>query len=71
MIRDLINLADISAVSYDNTTETLFIEVPGGKKIRHSPVSYATYHTIVSSRFPERVYRHLIASHVLPEGVAE
>jgi hypothetical protein len=71
MIRERINSATIRAVSFDQTSSTLMVESKDGTVARHGPVNYAVYHAIASSRFPEKIYRHLIADHGLPAAVAE
>jgi hypothetical protein len=65
MIRDRIRSAGIRAISYDSTGLVLSVEFSTGSTTHYSPVSYDVYHTIISSRFPEKIYRHFIKEHIL------
>jgi hypothetical protein len=71
MIRERITSATIRAISYDHITSAVIVEFAAGYHSRHTPVPYTVYHTIASSRFPEKMYRHLLADRVLPAAVAE
>jgi hypothetical protein len=66
MIRSRLYNPVIKAISYDAETKTLVIEFTRGTTVKHSPVPYAAYLVLVSSRFPERVYRHQVNG-VIPE----
>lgn len=66
MIRERIISSTIRAVSFDQSSSTLVVESKEGTVTRHSPVKYDSYHAIVSSRFPDRIYRHLIVDHIVP-----
>jgi hypothetical protein len=57
------------AVSSDPAAKELTVESVKGTVFRHAPVPYEIYRVIASSRFPEKIYRHLIADHVLPAAV--
>ena len=69
MIWDRITSATIRAIGYDPATRAVTVELTDGQHVRHVPVPYTVYHAISSSRFPEKIYRHLLADHVLPAGV--
>jgi hypothetical protein len=71
MIRERVTSATIRALSYDHIASAVIVEFTAGYRSRHAPVPYTVYQTIVSSRFPEKIYRHLLADHVLPAGVAD
>lgn len=65
MIRDRIRSAGIRAISYDSPGLVLVVEFTGGSIAKHSQVSYDIYNAIISSRFPEKIYRHFIKEHIL------
>jgi hypothetical protein len=65
MIRSRLYNPVIKAVSYDAETQTLVVEFTAGGVVRHSPVPYGTYLSLVNSRFPKKIYRHQIQG-VLP-----
>jgi hypothetical protein len=69
MIWERINSATIRAIGYDPATRAVTVERTEGQHVRHVPVPYSVYHAISSARFPEKIYRHLLADHVLPAGV--
>ena len=71
MIRERVISSTIRAVSFDQSSSTLAVESKEGTVTRHSPVKYVSYHAIASSRFPERIYRHLIADHVIPAAMED
>jgi hypothetical protein len=71
MIRERLTSATIRVVSYDPSTETLIVEFNEGPIARHTPVKYEVYRAIASSRFPEKVYRHLVADHGVPASLTE
>lgn len=69
MIRDNLRSATLRAIRYDEASSEIVLESVDGTLLRHAPVPYAIYRAIVSSRFPEKIYRHLIADHLLPAAV--
>jgi hypothetical protein len=71
MIRDSLHSATLKAISYDPAASELIVESTGGTVFRHAPVPYGIYRAIASSRFPEKVYRHLVHDHVLPAAAVE
>jgi hypothetical protein len=71
MIRDSLRSATLKAIRYDPVKSELFVESVEGRVFRHAPVQYAIYRVIAISRFPEKIYRHLIADHILPEAVRQ
>ena len=71
MIRERVTSAGIRSVSYDPVTSRLVVECAGGFSVEHFPVSYSVYRAIASSRFPERVYRHLLSDKVIPPAHKE
>ncbi len=70
MIRDNLRSATIRAIRYDESTSELVLESVDGTLLRHAPVPYAIYRAIASSRFPEKIYRHLLSDHLLPAAAA-
>jgi hypothetical protein len=60
MIRSRLYNPVIKAVSYDAETKTLTIEFTRGSVVKHSPVSYETYFALVTSPFPEKIYKHQV-----------
>jgi hypothetical protein len=60
MIRSRLYNPVIKAVSYDAERKTLIVEFTNGSIVRHTPVPYETYLSLVNSRFPEKIYRHQI-----------
>ena len=66
MIRERLHSAIIRAISFDKMTSAIKVEFTSGAIAVHAPVPYETYHTVASSRFPEKIYRHLLDSNVLP-----
>jgi hypothetical protein len=71
MIRYSLRSATLKAITYDPAASERIVESTGGTVFRHAPVPYGIYRAIASSRFPEKVYRHLIRDHVLPAAAVE
>ncbi len=66
MIHERIVSATIRSIGYDPADLSVIVGFADGRLMRHVPVPYSVYRSIVSSRFPEKIYRHLVAERVLP-----
>jgi hypothetical protein len=71
MIRESLHSLTLKAVTYDPAETELIVESVEGTRFHYAPVPYGVYHAIAASRFPEKIYRHLITDHVLPPAVVE
>lgn len=66
MIRSRLHNPVIKSASYDAETETMIIEMTTGSVVKYSPAPFGTYDALVTSRFPEKVYRHQVKG-IIPE----
>jgi hypothetical protein len=71
MIRDIIHPGTIQAVRYNHIISDLIGESIEEPAAWHALVIYEIYRTIVTLRFPEKIFQHFITVHLLTVAIAE